>query len=42
LRFKYVVLTAFHLLKTEQAQELQDGSNQEEQEAKPLLNLFRP
>ncbi|OQU78236.1 hypothetical protein SORBI_3009G183650 [Sorghum bicolor] len=25
-----------------QAQELQDGSNQEEQEAKPLLNLFKP
>jgi len=43
LHSKYAMLTAFlHLLKTEQAQELQGGSNQGEQRTKPLLDLFKP
>ena len=44
LHSKYAMLTAFlHLLKTEQAQELQGGnSNQGEQRTKPMLDLFKP
>lgn len=36
------MLTAFRLLKTKQAQELQGDSNQGDQGAKPLLDLFKP